>query len=175
VAFVSVLIAMPYMQLMPAFVVDVLDAGAPGLGWLSACGGTGALVGALVIASLGDFKKKGRLMLVVAVGFGAMLAVFALSKALTVALVLIFGVGLTNNGYLVVNNTLVQTSVPDWVRGRVMSLYSMTFALPFLGALAVGAIAEKTGVPMVMAGCGAIVALFVLAMGIFLPSLRRLE
>lgn len=175
VAFVSVLIAMPYMQLMPAFVVDVLDAGAPGLGWLSACGGTGALAGALVIASLGDFKKKGRLMLVVAFGFGAMLAVFALSRTLAVALVLIFGVGLANNGYLVVNNTLVQTSVPDWVRGRVMSLYSMTFALPFLGALAVGAIAEEIGVPMVIAGCGAVVALFVLAIGIFQPSLRRLE
>lgn len=175
VAFVSVLIAMPYMQLMPAFVVDVLAAGAPGLGWLAACGGTGALAGALVIASLGDFKKKGRVMLVVAFGFGVMLALFALSKTLAVALVLIFGVGLANNGYLVVNNTLVQTSVADRVRGRVMSLYSMTFALPFVGALGVGAIAEEVGVPMVIAGCGAIVALFALAMGIFHPSLRRLE
>ena len=174
-AFVSVLIAMPYMQLMPAFVVDVLDAGAPGLGYLSAAGGTGALVGALGIASLGDFRKKGRLMLGVAFGFGVVLAVFALSKSLPVALVLIFGVGLANNGYLVLNNTLVQTNVADWVRGRVMSIYAMTFALPLLGALVVGAIAEKIGVPMVIAGSGIIVALFVLALVIFYPRLRRLE
>ncbi len=174
-AFVSVLIAMPYMQLMPAFVVDILDAGAPGLGWLSAAGGTGALAGALGIASLGNFRKKGRLMLGIAFGFGILLAVFALSKSLTVALVLIFGVGLANNGYLVVNNTLIQINIPNWVRGRVMAIYSMTFALPLLGALVVGAIAEKIGVPMVIAGAGAIVALFVLALGIFYPRLRRLE
>jgi MFS family permease len=174
-AFVSVLIAMPYMHLMPAFVVDVLDAGAPGLGWISAAGGTGALAGALGIASLGDFKKKGRLMLGIAFVFGVVLAVFALSKSLPVALVLIFGVGLANNGYLVVNNTLIQTNVANWVRGRVMSIYAMTFALPLLGALVVGAIAEKIGVPTVIAGCGIIVALFVLALVIFYPRLRRLE
>jgi MFS family permease len=174
-AFVSVLIAMPYMQLMPAFVVDVLDAGAPGLGWLSAAGGTGALAGALVIASLGDFRKKGRLMLGVAFGFGVVLAGFALSTSLPIALVLVFGVGLANNGYLVVNNTLIQTNVPDRVRGRVMSIYVMTFALPLLGALVSGAVAEKIGVPIVIAGSGIVVALFVLALGIFNPRLRRLE
>jgi len=97
------------------------------------------------------------------------------SKSLPVALVLIFGVGLANNGYLVVNNTLIQTNVANWVRGRVMSIYAMTFALPLLGALVVGAIAEKIGVPTVIAGCGIIVALFVLALVIFYPRLRRLE
>jgi MFS family permease len=174
-AFISVLIAMPYMQLMPAFVVDILNAGAPGLGWLSAAGGTGALAGALGIASLSEFRKKGWLMLAVAFGFGVVLAGFALSTSLPVALMLIFGVGLTNNAYLVVNNTLIQTSIPDWVRGRVMSIYVMTFALPLLGSLLTGAVAERIGVPMVIAGSGIVVALFVVALGIFNPRLRRLE
>lgn len=174
-AFVSVFIAMPYMHLMPAFVVDVLDGGAPALGWLSASGGTGALLGALGIASLGNFRRKGQLMLAIALGFGVVLALFAFSGSLAVALLLIFGVGFANNGYLVVNNTLIQTSVPDWVRGRVMSIYSMTFALPFLGALLMGAVAERVGVPLVIAGCGSVVAVFVLAMGVFHSRLRRLE
>jgi len=175
VAFVSVLIAMPYMHLMPAFVVDVLDGGAPALGWLSASGGTGALLGALGIASMGNFRRKGRLMLAIAFGFGVVLTLFAFSGSLPVALLVIFVVGFANNGYLVVNNTLIQTSVPDWVRGRVMSIYSMTFALPFLGALLMGAVAERVGVPLVIAGCGSLVALFVLGIGVFHSRLRRLE
>ena len=55
------------------------------------------------------------------------------------------------------------------------SLRNRNYRLPLLGALVVGAIAEKIGVPMVIAGCGIIVALFVLALGIFYPRLRRLE
>ncbi|MFW6126157.1 MAG: MFS transporter [Chloroflexota bacterium] len=174
-AFVSVFIAMPYMHLMPAFVVDVLSRGASTLGWLSAAGGTGALIGALGIASLGRFRRKGWLMLAIALAFGVLLAVFALSRSLAVALVVIFGVGLSNNAYLVLNNTLIQTNVPDWVRGRVMSIYAMTFALPFLGALLVGALAERIGVALVIAGCGVLVALYVLGMGVFHRRLRRLE
>lgn len=175
VAFLTVLIGMPYMHIMPAFVVDVLHGGAADLGWLSASGGTGALAGALAIASLGDYRKKGRLMLLIAFGFGLLLVVFALSGNMAVALALIFGIGVTNNGYLVLNNTLIQSNVPNWVRGRVMSVYSMTFALPFLGALGAGAIAERLGVATVFWGSGAMLAVFVLGLAVLHRGLRRLE
>lgn len=174
-AFVSVLVGMPYMHIMPAFVVDVLHGGAPALGWLSASGGTGAFLGALAIASMGEGRRKGRLMLLIAFGFGLVLVAFALSTNLALALVFIFGIGLTNNGYLVVNNTLIQANVPNYVRGRVMSVYSMTFALPFLGALAAGAVAERVGVAAVIGGSGAMLAVFVLGLSVLHRGLRRLE
>ncbi|MDY6918560.1 MAG: MFS transporter [Chloroflexota bacterium] len=175
VAFLTVLVGMPYMHMMPAFVVDVLHGGAADLGWLSASGGTGALAGALVIASLGDYRRKGRLMLLIAFGFGLLLVAFALSSNLAFALALIFGIGVTNNGYLVLNNTLIQSNVPNWVRGRVMSVYSMTFALPFLGALGAGAVAERLGVATVFWGSGAMLAVFVLGLAVLHRGLRRLE
>jgi predicted MFS family arabinose efflux permease len=173
--FVPVLIAQPYMNLLPVFAVDVFGRGSQGLGFLMGAAGAGSLIGALIIASLGDFKRKGRLLLSLAFVFSVMLTIFAFSQSFTLSVALLFGVGAGGAGYFATNNTLIQSNITDEVRGRVMSIYSMTFALGPLGTLLIGAAVDQVGAHYAVGGVGIIVTLFILAMAIMRPDLRRLE
>lgn len=167
--------AFGYAALLPAFARDVLHGGPQTLGYLSAAVGVGALAGALAVASLGDFRHKGRLLVAGNVFFPAMVLVFSFSKSLPLSLAALVGAGL---GFMVQNamtNTLVQTSVPDHLRGRVMSVYMLVFLGLFpIGSLLAGTIAQHFGVPA-GAACGGGIAL---AAGLFwlwrLPYIRRL-
>ena len=174
-AFVPILFAMPYMVLLPVFALDILDIGPEGLGWLMTASGVGALIGSLIIASISDFKRKGLLLMVLAFLFGITLVAFSTSSSLIPSLALLVGVGIASSGYMAVNNTLVQSNVTDEIRGRVMSVYMMTFGLMPIGALPIGALAEYVGAPLSVGVGGAIVAIFAVAMTVLRPSLRRLE
>lgn len=174
-AFVPLLFGLPYLNLMPVFAVDVLNVGAPGLGMLMTCAGAGALVGSLGIASLGDFKRKGMLLLALALAFGLTLALFGASHSYALSLAVLVGAGAGGAGYMSVNNTLIQSNVPHRVMGRVMSIYMMTFALMPLGTLPLGALTEAIGPSAAIGASGAIVVLFTLGMAILRPNLRRLE
>ena len=174
-AFVSIGFGLPYMNIMPVFAVDVFDVGESGLGFLLGAAGLGALVGSLIIASMGDFKKKGLLLLVLAFGFGVSVALFAFSGSYPLALALLVAVGLLGTGYLALNNTLIQNTVPHRMLGRVMSIYVMTFSLMPLGTLPLGAITDAVGAPVAIGAGGIVVALFTVAMAALLPGLRRLR
>ncbi len=156
---VSNVFAFGYSTLLPAFARDVLHAGEVGYGMLSASIGIGALAGALLIASLGEYQHKGRLLTAGNLLFPAMVLGVAFSTALPLTMGLLVFTGL---GFMVQNatvNTLIQTSVPDNLRGRVMSVYMMVFQGFFpVGALLIGALAERFSVP-IGAGIGGGVAL----------------
>jgi predicted MFS family arabinose efflux permease len=173
-AFVSMAFGLPYMNLMPVFAVDVFDVGEVGLGLLLGMAGLGALVGSLIIASLGDFRKKGLLLIGLAIGFGFTVAMFGFSGSYPVSLVLLIAVGLLGTGYLAINNTLIQSNVPHELLGRVMSIYVMTFAMMPLGTLPLGALTDTIGAPLAIGAGGIIVVLFTIGMAIFSPRLRRL-
>ncbi|MGB8646630.1 MAG: MFS transporter [Anaerolineae bacterium] len=172
---VANLFAFGYSSLMPAFAQDILQVGPTGLGLMSAAIGVGALVGALLIASLGNYPHKGRLLTIGNLLFPAMVLCLSVSRLFPLSLVLLAGVGL---GFLTQNattNTLVQSMVPDELRGRVMSVYLMIFQGFFpLGSLMAGVIAQNFGVPA-GAAVGASIAL---AYGLFLfwraPFIRKL-
>jgi MFS family permease len=174
-AFVPLTFGLPYINLIPVFADDVFHMGPEGLGFLMAAAGVGALGGSLVIASLGDFRRKGTLLLTLALGFGLTLGFFGLSHNFGLSLVILVAVGAGGTGYMAVNNTLIQSNTPQEVLGRVMSIYMITFALMPLGTLPISAIAEAIGVGMAVAVGGAIIFIFTLAMIILRPSLRRLE
>ena len=174
-AFVSIAFGLPYMNLMPVFAVDIFDVGEFGLGLLLGMAGLGALIGSLIIASLGDFRRKGPLLMGLALGFGATVALFGLSGSYPLSLVLLIAVGLLGAGYLAVNNTLIQSNVPREVLGRVMSIYVMTFAMMPLGTLPLGAVSDAIGAQLAIGAGGVIVVLFTLGMAIFYRNLRRLE
>ena len=173
-AFVSMAFGLPYMNLMPVFAVDVFDVGEVGLGLLLGMAGLGALIGSLIIASLGDFRKKGLLLIGLAIGFGSTVAMFGFSGSYPVSLVLLIAVGLLGTGYLALNNTLIQSNVPHELLGRVMSIYVMTFAMMPLGTLPLGALTDAIGAPLAIGAGGIIVILFTMGMAIFSPRLRRL-
>ncbi len=174
-AFVPLTFGLPYMNLMPAFASEVLGLSETGYGLLMAMTGLGALMATLAIASLGDFRRKGMLLLGLALVFGVMLVFFSLSRSYALSLAILVGAGAGGAGYMAVNNTLLQTNVPRRILGRVMSIYMITFALMPMGTLPLGAVAEAIGTTTAVAGGAVIIILFTLAVAILYPSMRRLE
>jgi len=156
---VANIFAFGYSALLPAFARDVLGQGPEGLGLLSASVGAGALIGALAVASLGEIKFKGRLLTLGNLLFPTMVLFFAASKIFPLSMAVLVGAGL---GFMIQNtmtNTLIQTAVPDHLRGRVMSVYMLVFQGFFpIGSLIAGIIAQNFGVPL-GAAFGASIAL----------------
>ncbi len=164
----------PFLVLMPVIARDVLRAGAAGYGALTAAVGVGALLGALSIAVWSGRISKGRTLVAGGTSFGLALALFASSRAfpLSVALVALAGCAMILNNAL--TNTLLQTLVPDALRGRVMGFYSFVFVgLAPLGALQAGALAEHFGAPWAVAIGGVITALAMVAVAWRVPELRK--
>ncbi len=164
----------PFLVLMPVIARDVLRAGAAGYGALTAAVGVGALLGALSIAVWSGRIAKGRTLVAGGTSFGLALALFASSRAfpLSVALVALAGCAMILNNAL--TNTLLQTLVPDALRGRVMGFYSFVFVgLAPLGALQAGALAEHFGAPWAVAIGGVITALAMVAVAWRVPELRK--
>jgi len=174
-AFVPLAFGLPYMVLLPVFADEVLDVGEFGYGMLMATTGVGALIASLGIASMGDYRRKGMLLLLLALGFSIALIGFGLSHSYALSLAILVLVGACSTGYMTLNNTLLQSNVPPRMLGRVMSLYILTIALMPMGALPLGALGDIIGVGTAVAGGGAITGFFILAMLFLRPSLRRLE
>lgn len=171
---VVVLFGMPFQSLMPVF-AEILEVEALGYGFLMAMVGIGAVAGSLVIANLSDFRRKGLLTLCLGISFGLTLVLFANVGSLYPSLIVLTVVGASSTGFMSTNNTLIQMNITDEVRGRVMSVYMMTFALMPLGTLPAGAIAETLGAPFAVTLGGSILAAFVLLLAVLRPQLRRLE
>ncbi len=166
----------PYLVLMPVFARDVLGAGAAGYGALTASVGFGAVAGALTVAVLSRRIPKGRTLLVAGTSFGLLLALFATSRSFIVSVALLALVG----GAMIVNNaltnTLLQTLVPDQLRGRVMGFYSFMFVgMAPLGSFQAGVFAERFGAPAAVAAGGVITALAVAVAGWRVSELKRAQ
>lgn len=143
------LIGMPYSVLMPVFADQILHAGAGGLGILMGATGVGALIGALSIAARSGVGGLGRLAGWSCAGFGASLVFFALSRSFLLSTALLVPVGFFMMVQMASSNTLIQSMVPDRLRGRVMSVYSMVFiGMGPFGALFAGFLAERFGAPV---------------------------
>jgi MFS family permease len=143
------LVAMPYTVLMPIFADHILHGGARGLGILMGATGVGALLGALTLATRTGVHGLGRWVTVSCAGFGVTLILFSLSRILWLSAALLVPVGFCMMLQMSSSNTLIQAMVPDRLRGRVMSVYSMMFMgmAPF-GALFGGALAQRLGAPL---------------------------
>jgi MFS family permease len=168
--------ALPYVMLLPVFARDVLHVGAPGLGSMLAATGTGALASGVALASGRLRLPRGRLI----IGAGVLLAValtgFAQSRSYPLSLALLALCGFTmilNNASV---NALLQSRVPDRLRGRVMSVYVFMFiGMTPLGALQAGALARWFGAPAALTA-GACALLMILAWIVMnVPELRAAE
>jgi MFS family permease len=135
-----------YATVLPAFVDKALQQDADAFGLINAMTGVGAVLGALVVARYGDQGKRGQWMSYAVLGFSGVLVGFALIPSYLVVLLLAVGLGITFMMTFTLINTMLQTQVADEMRGRVLSLYTLTFFgfAPF-GALMVGWLAETVG------------------------------
>jgi len=165
----------PYISMTPVFARDIFHLGETGLAWLMGMAGAGALCGALFLAYLGDFKHKGWFVLGGDIGFAICLMAFSLSPSVIAAVIFLFALGFAIVCSVAVTNTLLQKLVTDQMRGRVMSMFMLSFigAMP-IGNLIAGSVAHRFGVQHTLAAGGAIIALFVAAITVRRPDLRQL-
>jgi MFS family permease len=173
---VTSLFGVSFAFLLPAWAVKVLGGDATTNGWLQSARGVGALIGALVIASLGRFEFRGRLLTLGSLFFPVLVLVFSFVRHLPLSLAVLIGTGIANIFIFNLANSLVQTLVHDDLRGRVMGIYSLTFFgfLP-VGALWVGIIAQHLGEPAAVLINAGIMFLLGAAIAVMVPELRRLK
>lgn len=136
-----------YVILMPVFADNVLKTDIGGMGGLMSAAGFGALCGALLLARLGDFAGKGKFLYFSCVIFSAGLTVLALARVYWASMAVLALIGASAVTAVSLINTLLQTTVADNFRGRVMGVFMITFAglTPF-GNLISGALAQRVGV-----------------------------
>jgi MFS family permease len=175
-AAVPALFILNYLVLMPVFARDVLQVGAPGLGLLNASLGVGALSGALFVAFFRPKGGSGRLMLAGLACASIGLIVFGLSTWLPLSCLALAALGASQVAYYATTNTLIQVLVAPRLRGRVLSLYILTSlgVIPF-GNLLAGAVAERFGAPLALAGGGSATLAILVAVAVAFPVLRRLR
>ena len=173
-ALVPVVIALPFISLMPVFARDVLGKGPGGFGLMMAAPGIGAVAATLFIASIPEVKRKGVLLLGAIVSLGVMLMLFSLSRSFPLSLVILVGVGASQMLYMTTNQTLIQITVPDELRGRVMGIYMLDQGMLPLGSILAGTLADLFSAPIAVFTMGALVSLLALAFARQAPTLRAL-
>jgi MFS family permease len=168
-ALVPMIFGMPYMSMLTIFAKDVLQIGSEGLGFLTACNGLGAVAGALLVASLGIQRGRRRLMLLALVGFGATLTVFALSTWVWLSALASIAIGVCKQLYNALNNTLIQESVDEEFRGRVLSTLFLDRAAVPLGTMLAGAGTSAIGAPLTTALMASTLIVLAVAARFLLP------
>lgn len=126
--------------------------------------GIGAVLGALTLAAKRGVRGLGRLVAYAAIGFGSSLVAFSFSRNLVLSVVLLVPAGFGFMLQMASTNTLIQSMVPDDLRGRTMSIYSMMFmGMMPVGSLLAGALASRIGAPwtVMLGGLGAMIGGFI--------------
>lgn len=170
-AFLMTALAIPLITFLPVFAKDVFHRGPATFTILLSCSGAGSVVGALVVAAMGNIRKKGRTALLMLLLLGAGIAGFSVSKSLVMSCLLLFLTGAALIAVFSMISSLVQLITANEMRGRVMSVYNVAFrgGMP-LGSLVTGWLVPMYTAPPVMAVNG---LLLVVVSGYFLLMHRR--
>ncbi|MFZ2494928.1 MAG: MFS transporter, partial [Candidatus Saccharimonadales bacterium] len=145
-------------------------------GFLQSARGAGALVSALFIASLGRFNYKGKLLVIGSISFPLIMFVFSFVHIIPLSVIIIFALGSALILVMNIANSLVQTLVPDHLRGRVMGIYTLTFfgLLP-IGSLLIGTLAENFGESEAILICSIITLIIALLIFFMAPAIKKLK
>jgi Na+/melibiose symporter-like transporter len=171
----QVVIFWPLGTLLPVFASDVFQVGALGLGVLNAIYAVGGLVGALVVAIMGDSRAKGVLLLASGGLCGVCLILFARTNAYHVALGYLLIVSLAASVYMAIRSTLLQSVAVPEMRGRMASYLRLTWGFLPLGSLPVGALTDAFGARWVATGQGLALMVIYGVLALMHPQLRRLS
>jgi MFS family permease len=173
-----------YQGLMPVF-ATLLKQQSEGYGFMLAATGVGAMIGSLVVAALGNFKRKGLVLLITGIALGLSLALFANMGQLGailkmgqsnfyLALVLLMGTGFFITSYTTTSNAIVQLNTSDEFRGRITSFYSMVIGFYPLSTFVMGSAAESLGAPLALTIGASCLTLFMIIMAIASHRMRQL-
>jgi MFS family permease len=164
----------PYQSFLPALAKDTLNLPVGRLGLLYTAGGAGSIAGSVIVASLANIKRRGRLVLGAPLCFGLLLIALSFSRSVPLVLLLLLLTGLANSIGGTMTSSILVTTAPAELRGRVMSINVLVFGLSPMGNLILGALADRTDVPSAI-GMGAVVLVAVaLLTALTRPRLRAL-
>ena len=173
---VNSLFGAPYFTLIPIYARDIFKMGETGLAIMMGTAGVGAFLGALLVAYLGDFRRKGWFVLSGGIAFGVFIMNFAVSSRLWLSLVFLFGVGFSIVVSVALTNTLLQKLVTDDMRGRVMSMFMLSFIGAFpIGNILAGAASKQFGPQLTLAAGGFVIVVVATGVMIFNRRLRELH
>ena len=161
-----------YHVMLPVVARNVLGLEATGLGTLSAARGIGAAIGTIFIGSLGDYQRKGQLLVWSVTGAGVSMFLFGLSPWYTISLGLVAILGAMMAMYDITMKSLILMLAGDKWRGRVQSIYTLTYGFVSLGGLLAGSIASLIGVSYTLAINGSVLAGFI---NLFSGSFMRMS
>jgi MFS family permease len=169
------LFGITYSTVLPAFIDKVLGQGAAAFGTINAMTGIGAVSGALIVAKWGDRGQRGRWLTWAILGFPIVLTFFAVNRVYPLSLLLAVLLGVSFMLTFTLINTLLQTNLLDEMRGRVLSLYTLTFFgfTPF-GNLAIGSMSEWIGLSQAIVISAALCFVAAGAILVLVPSVRKL-
>ncbi|MEK7375704.1 MAG: MFS transporter [Candidatus Margulisiibacteriota bacterium] len=170
VAFTSLFI-MPYAALMPVFAKDILKVGAPGMGILMSFAGIGALIGAFMLAQYSAKIDLKTLILTSTLTLSATAIVFSVSTVFSFSCLMLMIMGWAVVSQAASINTFIQKEVPNELRGRVMSFFSLFF-LGFMpiGAFQAGIVAHFLGAPAALIIGGLICLIPAVPMALYLKK-----
>ena len=160
--------------LVPVFARDILKVGAVGNGMINAFRSGGGLIASLVLASLGDFRYKGKLLLGMFLMFGVGLILYANSPVYVLALFFIGIVGVSAAGHDAMSQILLQLNVSEEQRGRAMGIWQLSIGFGVVGSLTLGTLAEAYGAPFAQSIFGGLMVLIVGLMYVSVPRLKEL-
>jgi predicted MFS family arabinose efflux permease len=153
-SYIPALFIASILQIMPAIADDILGHGAEVFGFLLLAMGIGGIVGTICLASLGGiFNRGGTGLLALMLLSGSVIAL-GISTWLLVSLAAMFCLGFFRIAFQINNNTLLQTSIPDGLRGRVMALYHLDHGFTPLAGMVVGLMAELMSANLVVTLAG---------------------
>jgi predicted MFS family arabinose efflux permease len=168
-------LAMPFQTLLVVFAEDIWHEGARGLSQLSVAMGLGGIVGSMVVARWTHASGRARKMLLSMLAFGVLLIGFSFTPLYLAAIPLIFLANAFASWFGTLNNTAIQLLIPDDMRGRVSSFLMMSFSLPMVGSLAIGAAAKSLGAPLAVSVFAALAMLASVAFYLGSDALRGLD
>ena len=142
VACISDILLAPVIHLMPVIATEVLGQGSEVYGFLVLATGVGGIISTISFASLGGVFRRGSVGLLSLMFLSASAILLGLSTWVWVSLIAMFGFGFFRLAFKINNNTLVQTTIPDALRGRVMSIYHLDHGITPLASMTLGLIAE---------------------------------
>ena len=160
--------------MLPVMARDVLEVGVSGYGYMLAVASAGGAVSSLIVSTRREVVSKGRLLVVGASGFGLFLILFASSPWFLLSMVLLavaYGMVIAYEATL---TTLLQTIVPDEMRGRVLSFQTLTWGVTGFSGFHTGAIAAAVGAPLAIGIGGAVVMLNALRLALRRSPLRSI-
>jgi predicted MFS family arabinose efflux permease len=163
-----------FITLLPAWAVDILGGDVTTNGLLQSARGIGALLSALMIASMGNFSWKGKLLTLGSIIGPIFLIIFAFMHNIPLSLIMMVLVGWAFVVFNNINNAIIQTQVHDNLRGRVMGVYMLVFnGLIPVGALLAGTLADRINLTASVLVTAAILLAYSLFAFLFFPQIRR--